>query len=356
MPAKGGTGQLAPAFRVRVNGADLPAQAAADLTVIAVQEDVNAPSMFTLQLINWDMARLRVTWSDEDLFAEGSQVEVHMGYVDDLETLMVGEITGLEPQFYADEVPQLTVRGYDRRHRLLRGRKTRSFARVKDSDIARRIAGDLGLTARVEDSQVTLEYVLQHNQTDMEFLQGRAERIGYEVVVEDKTLYFRPRQHTASQAITLTREADLIEFSLRSSTLSQADQVMVRGWDPKDKRAILGRARAGDEATHMGGAATGPQAASSAFGQASLIGVDQPVFSLAEADQIALGRLNEMALAYVGGEGLCQGRTDLRAGTVVKVEGLGQRFSGLYYVTATKHTYTPARGYRTAFSVRRNAT
>ena len=63
-----------------------------------------------------------------------------------------------------------------------------------------------------------------------------------------------------------------------------------------------------------------------------------------------------MALAYISGEGLCIGRTDLRAGKVIKIEGLGRRFSGLYYVTATRHTYTPAAGYRTAITVKRNAT
>lgn len=56
------------------------------------------------------------------------------------------------------------------------------------------------------------------------------------------------------------------------------------------------------------------------------------------------------------GEGVCDGRTDLRAGTVVKIEGLGERFSGLYYVTSTTHSYTLKYGYRMAFTVRRNAT
>ena len=45
----------------------------------------------------------------------------------------------------------------------------------------------------------------------------------------------------------------------------------------------------------------------------------------------------------------------LAAGKVIKIEGLGRRFSGLYYVTATSHTYTPAAGYRTAITVKRNA-
>jgi phage protein D len=62
-----------------------------------------------------------------------------------------------------------------------------------------------------------------------------------------------------------------------------------------------------------------------------------------------------MALGFITGEGVAIGNTDLRAGTVVKFAGLGQRFSGSYYVTSTVHTYSPSRGYRTEFSVRRNA-
>jgi uncharacterized protein len=352
----GGARTLAPEFRVRINGAELPPEAAADLIDVNVHEDVGAPSTFTLRLINWDLGRLEVTWADDDRFGAGNEVEVQMGYVDSLETLMVGEITGLEPEFCADEVPTLTVRGYDRRHRLMRGRKTRSFTQMKDSDIAGRIASDLMLTARVEDTGVTLDYVLQHNQTDLEFLQDRARRIGYEVVVEDKTLHFRPRQNTMREALTLARDADLIEFYPRLTTLNQVGRVAVRGWDPKDKAAIVGQAGAGDEATTMGGSTTGPAAADDAFGKASIASVDRPVFSRAEADQIALGRFKDLALAYISGEGACIGRADLRAGTVVTVEGLGRRFSGLYYVTSTTHTYAPARGYRTAFTVRRNAT
>ena len=106
----------------------------------------------------------------------------------------------------------------------------------------------------------------------------------------------------------------------------------------------------------MGGSTIGPASAENAFGPTSTAWVNQPVFSQAEADQIALGQFKTMALAYISAEGMCIGRTDLRAGTVVKIEGLGRRFSGLYYVTSTTHTYSPSRGYRTAFTARRNAT
>lgn len=356
MPESRGTQRLVSDFRLRINGAELPARARADLLAVAVHEDIEATGMFTLRLINWDMAQLKVTWADDDLMAEGNEVEIQMGYVDHLESLMVGEITGLEPEFSGSEPPTLTVRGYDRRHRLLRGCQTHSFTQMKDSDIASKIAGDAGLTAQTDDTQVTLDYVLQHNQTDLEFLQDRARRIGYEVVVENKTLFFRRRQNSTTEVLTLTRESDLLEFSPRLTTLTQVGQVTVRGWSAKDKNKVVGQAAAGNESTQMGGASSGPSATNRTFGAANAITVDRPVLSQAEADQIAGGRFNEMALAYIVGEGVCIGRTDLRAGKVIKIEGLGRRFSGLYYITATSHICTPAAGYRTAITVKRNAT
>lgn len=355
MPDPGGTRQLVPDFRLRINGAELPARARADLLSVAVHEDVDAPGMFTFRLITWDMAQLRVTWADDDLMSVGNEVEIMMGYVDRLQPLMAGEITGLEPEFSGSEAPTLTVRGYDRRHRLMRGRKTHSFIDMTDGDIAGKVASDAGLSAQTDPTSVKLDYVLQHNQTDLEFLQDRARRIGFEVVVEGKTLLFRKRQNAAAEVLTLTRETDLLAFHPRLTTLGQTGEMTVRGWNVKDKATVVGKAATGDETSTMGGSASGPAAAKKAFGASNASSVSRPVSSQAEADQIARGRFNDMALAYISGEGVCIGRTDLRAGKVVKIEGLGRRFSGLYYVAAATHTYTPGAGYRTAITVRRNA-
>lgn len=344
-----------PDFDVRINGTSLSEEAKADVIVLAVHEDVGAPGMFTMQLYNWDREKLQVKWVDDRTFAEGNEVQVQMGYLDGLETLLVGEVTGLEPAFSADDFT-LTVRGYDLRHRLLRGRKTRSFVQMKDSDIARQIAIDAGLRAQAQDSKVKLDYVLQHNQTDMEFLQARARRIGYEVVVEDKTLHFRLPQTARKEVLTLSLEEQIVEFYPRLTTMTQVGQIEAHGWIPKEKKAVVGQAGVGKETTKMGGRISGPQSAKQAFGSASSGSVRSPVFSQAEADQMALGRFNDMALAYINGEGVCLGLTALRAGVVIKIEGLGKRFSGLYYVTSATHTVSPKRGYRTAFTVRRNAT
>ena len=355
MPDPSGTQLLAPAINIVINGKPLPNPAEADLMTVTVSEDLDAADMFKLELVSWDMVNGKVTWADDSLFAPGNEVKIQMGYGNQLKTLILGEITALEPEFAKDAVPTLIVRGHDQCHRLMRTRKTLSFTKTKDSQIVSKIARAVGLSAKVEDTQVQLDYVLQHNQTDWEFLKERALRIGYEVVVANKTLHFRKPQNTTQKVLTLNGEKDLISFSPRLSTMNQVDRVEVRSWNSKQKKMFTGKADAGKIVT-MGSSSSGPKASKNAFGAASLTIVNQPVYSQQEADKIAEGLLNDMAIAYITGDGTCFGRPDLRAGKVIEIIGIGKRFSGCYYVTSATHTYSQDQGYTTTFTVRRNAT
>src|SRR2546423_5430485 len=207
MPAQGPDVPV-PMFEILVNGSALSAvAAAAHIVQVSVEEDTELPGMFSLEIVASDDLEDEFLWiDDEDLFSVGGLVEVKLGYADQLTSLFKGEVTGLEPSFGADRLPTLVVRGYDRRHRLTRGRRTRSFLKKTDSDIAAQIAREAALTAKVTNSKVTHDYVLQANQTDYEFLSERAARINYEVAVEDKTLIFRPVANDEGAAITLVAD------------------------------------------------------------------------------------------------------------------------------------------------------
>lgn len=347
---------LVAAIEVLINGTPLDPTDAAHVAMATIDHDVGQPGMFALQLIGSEDLEEDIPWIDDaDRFAVGNPVELKLGYEDDLESVIVGEITGLEPEFNLGQLPSLTVRGFDRLHRLLRGRRTRTFIQQKDSDVASQIASEAGLTPDVEDSAVTHDYLVQANQTDLEFLRHRAARINYEVAVEDKTFLFRPVQNAEEARVTLRSGEDLGEFHLRLSSLGQAGEVSVRGWSPKDKKEIVGQARSGDETSTMRGEQTGPASAEGAFGSAVETLSAWPTASQAEADQVAKARFNDVALGFISGEGVCAGRTDLRIGRVVRIEAVGRRFSGPYYITGVSHRYTSGQGFETRFTVRRNA-
>ena len=357
MPKKpSGEALLTPNIKILLKGKKLDPEVEVDLISARVSEDLEAPSMFELKFVTWDVEKQQFTWIDkEDLFELGDLVEIQMGYQQDLQTVMVGEVTGLEPEFEEDGTPILVVRGHDLRHRLLRGRQTKSFTQMKDSDIVSQIARSKGLTAKTEDTKVKMEYVLQHNQTDWEFLQERAARIGYELMLENKTLYFRPHDNGQAKLFTLTYGDDLQSFLPRLSTMTQTSQVRVQGWLPKEKQSVFGQAAAGQEGDKMGGTTSGVKAVQNAFKLSSHTVVSQPVTSKAEADGMAKGQLQDIAIAYITGEGTCQGIPDLRIGKVVEITGVGKRFGGLYYLSSTEHHYEKTQGYKTSFTVRRTA-
>jgi len=343
-------------FDIFINGSPLSVEQESHVVDVMVDLDGEIPSMFSITLTGSASRADDLGWLDDDqLFALGNEVDIRLGYANDLATVIVGELTGLEPEFACDRPPSLTLRGYDRRHRLQRGRHTRTFTQLKDSDIASQMASEVGLTAEVQDSQVTHDYLLQTNQTNLAFLKERASLIQYEVVVENKTLFFCPVGNADGSALTLTLDNDLLTFSPRLSSMQQVNQVVVQGWNLQEKEPFTGQSAAGDEVSTMGGQTSGSRLTDQAFGTAVAQVVDVPVMTQAEVDQVAKAYLNRSVLHFIEGDGSCWGRTDLKPGQVITLEGLGQRFSGQYYVTAVTHRYRSDRGYVNQFRVRRNA-
>jgi uncharacterized protein len=355
MPIPQPSGPLVPDFDILINGSPLSVEMESHTIEVAIEEDVMFPSMFAISISGSASRASELEWMKDRIFSIGNEVEIRIGYANDLATVIVGEITSLEPEFVQNRSPSLTLRGYDRRHRLQRGSKTRTFTQQKDSDIATQIATEAQLSAQVEDSQVVHEYVIQADRTDWAFLQERARNIQYEVVVENKTLFFRPVGNAQSAIVKLSLAQDLLEFYPRLSVAQQVSEVAVKGWDFKEKEAILSQAKSGSEASKMGGKMLGVELAESAFGKSVRGMSDRPISTQTEADFIAKAKFNKIALESISGEGLCFGRTDLKAGKAIEIEGVAEQFNGQYYLTAVSHRYRSEKGYYTRFSVKRNA-
>ena len=343
-----------PSFKIFAGGSELSAETALDVFEVKVSDYVEGAGCFTITFNNWNADRQEFKSIGVNQMTEGTEVEIKAGFNTGVTSLIVGEVTALEPEFTETQAPMLKVHGYDRLHRFRRGRKTRSFLQMKDSDIAQKIASELQLQADAEDTQITHDYVLQSNQTDIDFLLERARRINFEVVVKDKTLFFHKAANDKSKVVSIEYGLTLKTFYPRLSTMKQVSKVLVQGWDHKNKEAIVGQAQQGDELTKMNGEKLGVAIAESAFSSSSSVVVTKPVFSQGEANQIAKGLFNEMTVDFITGEASAIGDPEIRAGKVVEILKVGQRFSGPYYVTSSTHVVS-SRGYTTKFTFARNA-
>jgi phage protein D len=343
-----------PRFKITINGSELQPEMMVDMLEVTVSDFTEGADMFSVLFNVWDPKQQRYKWLDDGVFDEGSEIEIKVGYIDNQESIMVGEVVAIEAGFPENEPRTVCIQGFDRLHRFRRGRKSRSFQQMKDSQIAEKIAQDLQLQAQVDDSSIVHDYVFQNNQSDIDFLKLRARRIFYEIAVKDKTLFFKKAANDQGQTISLKYGETLLSFKPRLTTVGQVNEVIVKGWNPTTREAITGRAQSGDETTQMGGQQTGAAVAAASFGNTKTFIVDMPVRSQTEADQIAMAAFNDLVMDFITGEGKAVGNTGIRAGSVIELTKLGNRFSGLYYVTSSSHIIDK-QGYVTKFNVKRNS-
>jgi len=225
---------------------------------------------------------------------------------------------------------------------------------MKDSDIVAKIASESGLTPQVEETKTVQSYLFQNNQSNYDFLLERAERLGYEVAVQEKKLLFRPSQAGKGAEITLEYGVDLDRLSLLLNTLTKGSEVEVRGWDPKAKKEITAKAASGSEASLMGGKQSGLQLAESSFEASPIAVTNQVITDAAEAEDLAKAKYNLSLSDFITGEGKCSGNPLIRAGKNIEIKGIGLRFSGLYNVVSSIHSIG-TDGYTTEFKVKRTS-
>ncbi|PHM08020.1 VgrG-related protein [Nostoc sp. 'Peltigera malacea cyanobiont' DB3992] len=335
-----------------------------DLLEMTIEESLHLPAMFTLVIHNSYIPTSdrpqNKPWRHEQLFKIGKKVKLGFTSSTTLDKnfqdvgekfLIEGEITGMEVHFNEKSEADMIVRGYDISHRLHRGRYNRSFLNQRDSDIVKKIAKEVGIKlGNIDLSGEVHKYVFQENQTNMEFLRERAARIGFELFVTDGQINFcKPKPQAA---LPLKWLVEINKFSTRVTSAQQVSSVEVRAWDYTKKQLITQTVKKEKQLTQTGnqlGSTT-----STAFPNLKsqeMIVVDKPVASAKQAKTMAQALCDELGGEFVYADAKAEGNPDIRPGRVIDLQGMGNRYSGKYYVTETRHFYSK-RVYETDFSVR----
>lgn len=331
-------------FYVKIGGANAPEEFMRDIVTIDVESSLHLPDMATLVLRDTELR-----WVDDSKLAPGTPVEVAAEGQSGEQRIFDGEIVEIEPEF--DKASQrLTVRAFDRLHRLGRGRHVRTFQNVSDSDLVKKLAQEAGLSAKVDKGSLVHEYVLQRGETNLEFLRLRAMSLGQLLFVEGKVLNCVVPPENAP-AVELEWGKSMSRFVPRLTTIGQVDEVLARGWDPKTRQELLGQAKKGNSAPKVGDGRGGGEVAKQAYSIAAQeLLLDTPIRSQATADQVAQAAADRIASRFIEAQGTCAGNPALRAGARAHVVAAGERFSGHYLVTAATHRYSAAGGYSTEFN------
>lgn len=354
-----------PYFEVKVAGRPQGQDVIRDIMQVSYKDNIQEIDSFDITINNWDADARDFKYSDGDLFDPGKELELWMGYYgkSTLRLMVRGQITALHPSFPSGGASTLAISGLNLLHKLRTKQESHAYENKTDSDIAREIAGRLGidLVTGTETGETQYQYLFQDNQYDIIFLMERARRIGYDLYVEEQQqngqatqsiLHFERSVDIKRVTYKLSYGRSLIEFKPDLTTANQVSEVTVRGWDPVNKKKIEVTAKRSDLAIKGVGSAGNQAVIDQSFTQKKEIVATKPIESEAEAKIMATQTLESIAKDMLKGSGSIVGLPDLRAGSIVEIDGLGTRFSGRYFVTATTHAIGDS-GYTTQFECRR---
>lgn len=332
-----------------------------DIISLEVELDDRLADMFRIRLPLMKREDGSWTYLDDEHFAMWKTVTIGAGFQDGTEELILGRITHIKPWFDSDPtLCVLEIWGMDESVLMDREEKLKDWPNKKDSDIASEIFGLYGFTADVEDTSVVHDEAVStiiQRETDMQFLRRLALRNGFQCYVEGTTGYFRtPRLDDAPQPVLACHfgpETGLNRFSAEVNGLTPANVAMFQV--DRLNKEVLDAAAESSMQTALG--STGP-------GDLLAAGMDPPKTYVAmnavtgkpEMDALCRGFFHS-AEWFLSAEGEIAGNLYghvLRARRTVTVKGVGETYSGVYYVSHVTHSFTPG-GYVQSFKLKRNA-
>lgn len=299
---------------------------------VAVEKEINRIPTARLVLIDGDPAAQDFELSNRDLFVPGKEIEIKAGYHSEEDTIFKGIVVKHSLKIRASQ-SFLVVELKDKAMKLTIGRKSKYFYESTDSEILEEIIETYGLEKEVDATTVTHKELVQYNVSDWDFLIARAQANGKICVVDDGKITIQKPDIGQEVVETVSYGATLLDFDAEIDARNQFQKVTSYGWNAGEQEYL--EAEAGDPGVDLNGnLSPGDLSQVAALENLELKGGGGDTSSLQEwADAKAL--FNQ--LAKVRGRLKFQGIPGVKPGTLLKLEGVGDRFNGKIFISAVRH-------------------
>jgi len=368
-----------PAFSLLLNGQPAPVEVRASIQSLECKTGYEG-----LDEVECTLANDRLRWLDSDLFTLGTGITLALGYAPEpLAQVFDGEVVARAASFPAGGAPTFSITAHDRRHKMADGNKLRWFAVPTP-------IGTFPLPDPVTAGIVTLENLMvpmfepvgfalslllggidafialdpissqkvvrkQANTSDYQFLEQIAKENGWDMLVEHSgtlgghMLRFTSSLDHLAADHTLRYGSSLIDFSPRVSTVGQIASVSGFVWVPPIKMSFI--VTLGFDFDRMALTLSIYPGIVPIGMQPSDYLIEEPL-TLTSIPRRLVSELLPKLNSRLTASGSIVGNPQLRAGDVLRIEGVGQEFGGLYRATAVTHSLDTG-GFRTRFEARK---
>ncbi len=321
-------------FKVLVDGQEL--SKVYQVKSIHIHKEVNRIPTAQLVLLDGDASARDFQLSNDEFLIPGKEIEITAGYHSDEETIFKGIVIKHNLRIRS-HTSQLVIECKDESVKLTIGKKSKYFYESTDSDIFEEIIGTYGLESDVEATNFSHPELVQYNSSDWDFILARAQANGKLCFVDDGTISVKVPDLGQAEIETITYGATLLDFDAEIDARHQISKVSSYSWSYADQELL--EIEANDPAVSLNGNL-------SADDLSQTIGLEN--LELRHGGAVTDTELQDWAdakwlfqqLSKVRGRVKFQGIPQVKPNTILKLEGVGDRFNGNVYVTGVRHSLT----------------
>jgi Rhs element Vgr protein len=319
-------------FKILIEGEEL--SKVYPVKSIAVTKEVNKVPMAKITLIDGEASEREFKLSNEELLVPGKKIEITAGYHSDEETIFKGIVIKHNLRI-RENSSQLIIECKDEAVKMTIGRNSKYFYESKDGEIIEELIGKYGLSKDVESTSYKHKELVQYDATDWDFMLMRAQANGKLCFVDDGKVTIAKPNISQSEVETITFGATLLDFDAEIDARHQVKKVSSYAWNHADQELLEIAAK--DPSVSLNG-----NISSSDLSKI----VDLENLQLRHGGAVTDSELQSWAdakllfqqLAKVRGRVRFQGIPSVKPNTILKLEGVGDRFNGKVYVSGVSHS------------------
>ena len=303
---------------------------------IKVIQEVNRISSAEIVFVDGRVETGNFLISNSDDFIPGTEINIMAGFGEDTEqSIFSGIIIKQKVQAYENGSFNLVVFCRHKAVRMTFNRKEEQFADKTDSDVIKSIIDRYGLSCSVDSTSVQKEMLFQKLATDWDFILSRSGIYGYIITTDgDKILIGKPA-FTKSPVLRVAFGESIISFHAELSAEKQVPSLEASAWDIKNQQLQKSQATEPsiNEQGNLSAKKMGSQLQQSKLSLNSVTPMEKE-----ELKAWADGRLLYLRLLAIKGEVEFIGNADVKAGDIIELEGVGERFNGKAFVSKVFHS------------------
>lgn len=319
-------------FKLLIEGEEL--SNAYEVKSIAVTKQVNKVPTAKIVLIDGEASSREFKLSNEELLIPGKKIEITAGYHSDEETIFKGIVIKHNIKI-RENASQLIIECKDEAVKMTLSRNSKYFYDSKDSDIIEQLIGDHGLEKAVESMSFQHKELVQYDATDWDFMLMRAQANGKLCFIDDGKITVAKPDVGQSEVETITFGATLLDFDAEIDARHQVKKVSSYAWNHADQELLEIPAK--DPSVSLNGNI-------SVSDLSNVVNVENlqlrhgGAVTDTELQNWADAKLLFQQLAKVRGRVKFQGIPTVKPNTILKLEGVGDRFNGKIYVSGVSHS------------------